>query len=62
MEQVHKRFTDQEVRELLARYVTGEIERKYIQEILGIKKRSLFLCDFRACGERYGLFRSKGNQ
>jgi hypothetical protein len=42
MEQVHKRFTDQEVRELLARYVTGEVERKHIQEILGIKKRRFF--------------------
>jgi hypothetical protein len=42
MEQVHKRFTDQEVRELLARYFAGEVERKHIQEILGIKKRRFF--------------------
>ncbi len=42
MEQVHKRFSDQQVRELLGRYVAGEIERKYAQEILGIKKRRFF--------------------
>lgn len=42
MEQVHKRFTDEQVRELLTRYVAGEIERTYVQEILGIKKRRFF--------------------
>jgi uncharacterized protein (UPF0216 family) len=42
MEQVHKRFTDKQVRELLERYVAGKIERRYVQEILGIKKRRFF--------------------
>lgn len=42
MEQVHKRFTDKQVRDLLGRYVAGEIERTYVQEILGIQKRRFF--------------------
>jgi hypothetical protein len=42
MEQVHKRFTDQEAIELIARYVNGEVELKYIQEILGINKCRFF--------------------
>lgn len=42
MEQVHKRFTDEQVRELLGRYVAGEIERTYVQEILCIQKRRFF--------------------
>jgi len=42
MEQVHKRFTDQAIRELFSRYVSGEVQRRYVQEILGIKKRRFF--------------------
>lgn len=43
MSQVHKRFTPEQVKELLERYSDKEIERKYIQEILGIKKRRFFI-------------------
>ncbi len=43
MSQLHKRFTSEEVKELLDRYSKNEIERKYIQEILGIKKRRFFV-------------------
>jgi hypothetical protein len=43
MSQLHKRFTSQQVRELLDRYVKNEIERDYIQEILGIKRRRFFV-------------------
>lgn len=39
MEQLHKKFTDEQVKELLERYVKKEIKREYIQQILGIKKR-----------------------
>ena len=42
MSQLHKRFTSDEVKELLQRYLKHEIERNYIQEILGIKKRRFF--------------------
>ncbi len=43
MSQMHKRFTSEQVKELLERYLKNEIERKYIQEILGIKKRRFFI-------------------
>lgn len=43
MSQVHKRFTPDQVKELLERYSNKEIERKYIQEILGIKKSRFFI-------------------
>jgi len=39
MAQLHKKFSDSQVKELVCRYLTGEIERNYIQEILGIKRR-----------------------
>jgi hypothetical protein len=43
MSQVHKRFTPEQVKELLERYTNNEIERNYIQEILGIGKSRFFL-------------------
>lgn len=42
MSQLHKRFNNNQVKELLKRYLNKEIERKYIQEILGIKKARFF--------------------
>lgn len=42
MVQIHKKFSNDQVRELLRRYVDKKIERKYLQEILGIKKRRFF--------------------
>ena len=42
MSQLHKKFTDAQVKELLARYGKGEIPRRYIQEVLGIKERRFF--------------------
>jgi hypothetical protein len=43
MSQVHKRFTPEQVKALLERYAKKEIERKYIQEILEIKKSRFFM-------------------
>ena len=43
MSQVHKRFSSDEVKKLLERYLKKEIERKYIQEILGIGKSRFFM-------------------
>lgn len=43
MSQLHKKFTDAQVKELLARYSKGEIPRRYVQEVLGIKKSRFFL-------------------
>jgi transposase len=43
MSQLHKRFSSDELKKLFDRYLRNEIERKYIQEILGIKKRRFFM-------------------
>ena len=43
MSQIHKRFTCDQVKELLERYSKKEIERKYIQQILGIGKSRFFM-------------------
>ena len=42
MTQLHKRFSSDQIQELLERYLKKTIERKYVQEILGIKKRRFF--------------------
>ena len=42
MVQIHKEFTDRQVKELVKRYLKNEIERKYIQEVLGVGKTRFF--------------------
>lgn len=42
MAQLHKKFTDSQVKELLGRYLKKEIESKYILQILGIGKTRFF--------------------
>lgn len=42
MAQLHKKFTDVQVKELLSRYCKGEIPRRYVQEVMGIKERRFF--------------------
>ncbi len=42
MGQLHKKFQDHQVKELIRRYLLKEIERSYIQEILGIGKTRFF--------------------
>jgi len=42
MVQLHRKFTDSQVKELIERYLRKEIERKYIQEVLGIGKTRFF--------------------
>ncbi len=41
-EQLHRRFVDEQVKELLERYERKEIELKYVLEFLGIKRRRFF--------------------
>jgi len=43
MSQLHKRFTSNQVKELLERYLKKEVERSYIQDVLGIKRRRFFI-------------------
>lgn len=42
MAQLHKRFTDQQVKELLQRYLKNELKRAHIQQMLRIGKRQFF--------------------
>lgn len=39
MAQLHKKFTDSQVKELMERYTKKEVKRSYLQEILGVKRR-----------------------
>jgi hypothetical protein len=41
-DQIHKKFTTQQVTELLDKYINKKIERQYIEQILGIKKARFF--------------------
>jgi hypothetical protein len=40
--QIHTKFTNDQVKELLCKYLNHAVERKYLQEILGIKKSRFF--------------------
>lgn len=40
--QIHKKFTDEQVKELLQKYLSKQVERKYIEQILGLKKARFF--------------------
>lgn len=42
MAQLHKNFTDSQVKELIERYLNNEIKRKYLQSILKIGKTRFF--------------------
>ena len=42
MVQIHKKFNDIQVKELIERYIAKKVGRKYVQEILGIKKTRFF--------------------
>jgi hypothetical protein len=40
--QIHTKFTTEQVKELLQKYVDGAVKRKYLQEILGVGKSRFF--------------------
>ena len=40
--QIHTKFTTEQVKELLQKYMDGSVERKYLQEVLGIGKSRFF--------------------
>ena len=42
MSQLHKKLTDVQVKELFKRYLNKEIERKHLQQILGLSKSRFF--------------------
>jgi len=41
-QQIHHRFTNEQVREMLARYVSGQVEGKHIRSVLGLGKTRFF--------------------
>lgn len=42
MGQIHKQFTNDQVKQMIARYLKGEIERKHIESTLGVGKSHFF--------------------
>jgi hypothetical protein len=42
MKQLHKRFTDEQVKEFIKRYLHKEIERHYLETLLGVKTRQFW--------------------
>ena len=40
--QIHTKFTTDQVKELLVKYLKKEVERKYMQQMLGIGKSRFF--------------------
>jgi hypothetical protein len=40
--QIHTKFTNEQLKELLQKYINKEVERKYMQQILGIGKSRFF--------------------
>ena len=42
VKQLHKKFSDEQVKSLLERYLYKEIELSYILDITGIKRRRFF--------------------
>ena len=42
MAQLHKKFTDKQIKGFIKRYLNKEIERKYIGKILDIKTRQFW--------------------
>jgi len=57
MVQIHKEFTDSQVKELIERYLKNEIERKYIQQVLGIGKTRFFalIKDYRKDPNKFSI-------
>jgi hypothetical protein len=57
MAQLHKKFTDSQVKELMERYLRGEIKRTYLQEILGIKRRRFWVLvkQYRQNSKRFSI-------
>jgi len=63
MTQLHKRFTDSQVKELMERYLKKEIKRSYLQEILGVKRRRFcaLVKQYRKNPDRFSIqYRRKG--
>ncbi|MCR4336339.1 MAG: hypothetical protein NUV91_00835 [Candidatus Omnitrophica bacterium] len=62
--QIHKRFTNDQVKELLEKYLNKEIERKYIEQILSIEKARFFriLAAYRKHPEEFSVEYKRSSQ
>ncbi len=63
MAQVHKRFTDEQVRDLFKRYVRKEVERKHLQMMLRISKSRFFklLAGYRGNPDTFSISYSRSS-
>jgi len=57
MVQIHKEFTDSQVKELIERYLKREIKIHYVLEILGIKRSRFFvlLKQYKECPNKFSI-------
>jgi hypothetical protein len=57
MVQLHREFTDSQVKELIGRYLKREIKIHYVLEILGIKRSRFFvlLKQYKECPDRFSI-------
>jgi len=57
MVQIHKEFTDSQVKELIERYLKKEIKIHYVLEILGIKRSRFFvlLKQYKECPNKFSI-------
>ena len=57
MVQIHKEFTDIQIKELIERYIKREISIHYVLEILGIKRSRFFvlLKQYKECPDTFSI-------
>ena len=57
MVQIHKEFTDSQVKKLIERYLKKEIKIHYVLEILGIKRSRFFvlLKQYKECSNKFSI-------
>jgi len=57
MVQIHKEFTDSQVKELIERYIKRDIKLHYVLEILGIKRSRFFvlLKQYKECPDTFSI-------
>jgi len=57
MVQIHKEFTDSQVKELIERYIKRDIKLHYVLEILGIKRSRFFvlLQQYKECPDTFSI-------
>ena len=61
---IHKKFTTDQVKELLQKYLNKEVERKYIEQILGVKKAMFFrvLHSYRSNQDKFSVEYNRSGQ